>query len=215
MAPPIRQSNIRTKDAPTKSIFSHGYANAPAAPSMQQGPSTIKAIMSNQNYPPQAKSAHPRDMAKFATAKIPFGDNSGNPTNSTIHKTPARPATATAKPSPRYQNGDSIELPEIATDSEDDGDDNDFAVPDWAANSPIITDQLIRQDSWNPEEVFGPIAPLHMEEIFKNKDRHHRFRSRTSSANWSGQDRLTQEEILRDTEAREKLRANGGWTYGL
>ena len=90
----------------------------------------------------------------------------------------------------------------------------DFSVPDWA-QSPALASLLANQQLVDPEQVFGPIAPLHMEEIFKNKDRHHRFRSRTSSANWSGQDRLTQEEIQRDLEARRKLIANGEWTFGL
>ncbi len=65
------------------------------------------------------------------------------------------------------------------------------------------------------EQVFGPIGPLHMEEIFKNKDRHHRLRVRTSSANWSGSDRLTEEECRRDLAARERMRRDGGWSYDL
>ena len=106
-------------------------------------------------------------------------------------------------------------MPEIDTDSEGEDDDKkDFVAPDWAT-SPALRSLLVDQQLVDPEEVFGPIAPLHMEEIFRNKDRHHRFRSRTSSANWSGQDRLTQEEVQRDLEARERLIANGGWTYDL
>jgi hypothetical protein len=55
-----------------------------------------------------------------------------------------------------------------------------------------------------------------MAEIFRgNKDRMQKFRNRTSSANWNGQDRLTQEEIQRDLELRQRLIANGEWTYGL
>ncbi len=63
------------------------------------------------------------------------------------------------------------------------------------------------------DAVFGPVASPRMEEMFR--ERHHRFRSRTSSANWAGADRLTDEEIRRDVEARQRLRREGGWTFGL
>lgn len=53
-----------------------------------------------------------------------------------------------------------------------------------------------------------------MEEVFsKSKDRFGKFRARTSSANWSGVDRLTEDEIRKDMQAREKLRRQGGWSY--
>lgn len=51
-----------------------------------------------------------------------------------------------------------------------------------------------------------------MEEMFK--DRYQRFRNRTSSAAWV-HDRLTAEEIQRDVEARERMRREGGWTFGM
>lgn len=163
------------------------------------------------------------DMTQLSKGNIPFASNNP-PANQ--HKTPARPGQSTtskstaksaARSSPRYQNGENIDLPEINTDSEDeDSEDggNDFAVPSWA-DSPAIRAQLAAQDSIDPAQVFGPIGPLHMEEIFKNKDRWNRFRVRTSSANWSGTDRLTQDEVDKDLEARERLRREGGWTYGL
>jgi hypothetical protein len=47
-------------------------------------------------------------------------------------------------------------------------------------------------------QVFGPLAPLNLDEMFSNtKDRWHKFRTRTSSANWSGTDQLTEEDIQR------------------
>jgi hypothetical protein len=55
-----------------------------------------------------------------------------------------------------------------------------------------------------------------MEEVFsRNKDRFHKFRARTSSANWSGTDRLTEEEVRKDAMARDKMRREGGWSYEL
>jgi hypothetical protein len=148
------------------------------------------------------------EMAKFATAKIPFADNP----NTTSHKTPAR----SAKSSPRFQNGEEVELPEVPTDSEDEeeGSGSSFAIPGWV-NSPYMRTALMDQELVDPEEVFGPVGPLHMEEIFRDNARQHRLKHRSSSANWSGQDALTQEDIQSYMEERERLIANGGWTYKM
>jgi len=166
------------------------------------------------------KGGHPNDMAKYANVRIPFAEAlnpPAGPSTSTQHKTPGRPlpssaAASAAKSSPHYPNGDSIALPEIATDSEDEDSDNEFQAPDWV-NSPALRELLTQQQLVDPEKIFGPIAPLRMEEVFKNKDRHKKFRDRTSSANWSGNDRLTEEERQRDREARERLMKDGGWTF--
>jgi hypothetical protein len=172
----------------------------------------------------QAKPAHPMDMAQVSKAPIPFASIS-NQANQ--HKTPGRPgvpsgpgksaAKSAAKSSPRYQNGENIDLPEIHTDSEDessdDGSGKAFQAPNWT-NSPDLRKQLAFQEGLDPAEVFGQPAPLNMEEVFsKSKDRFHKFRARTSSANWSGQDKLTEEEIKKDLEARDRVRRQGGWTY--
>lgn len=160
-------------------------------------------------------------------SKGPIAFNSGsNQAPNQLHKTPARPAGAAAgaksttksatRSSPRYQNGETIELPEINTDSEDDDDDDDnaFAPPGWT-DSPALRKQLAKQERIDPNNIFGPPAPLNMEEVFSKsgKDRLLKFRARTSSANWSGQDRLTEDEVQRDLEARDRVRRQGGWTY--
>ncbi len=134
---------------------------------------------------------------------------------------------APAQLSPAYPPGDSINLPEIMTDSESDEsdeDDNDDqggrrrnsrekAVPDWV-QSPALRELLAAQQMIDPEQIFGPIGPLSMEEMFRgSKDRAKRFRDRTSSANWSGADRLTEEERRWDRDRRERLMRDGGWTF--
>jgi hypothetical protein len=68
-----------------------------------------------------------------------------------------------------------------------------FERPGWA-ESPDLRRALEQQASFNPDELFGPIKPLSMEDLFKV--RQGKFRTRTSSANWSGGDRLTQMEEL-------------------
>ena len=161
-------------------------------------------------------------MAKYTNGKIPFAEAPNPPPAS--HKTPLPSRQGMAGPSkssPVFPNGDNIQLDEIPTDSEDDDDSDDSKskkkkknLPEWAL-TPNLNEKLMEQERLNPDVLFGPVAPLVMEEIFKDQNRHHRFRSRTSSANWFGQDRLTEEDIRNDNAAREKLRRDGGWTFGL
>jgi hypothetical protein len=89
---------------------------------------------------------------------------------------------------------ENIELPDINSeysDSEDEDRPRTFDPPDWA-QSPELRQQLHMQSTVNPDDIFGPIRPLKMEEVFRT--RQSRFRARTSSANWTGNDRLTVEE---------------------
>lgn len=204
------------QEMPAKAIFANGYANAPASATRD----LFKATVTSQHNS-QAKASHPLDTAQFSKGAIPFAPNPNAPVQH--HKTPARPGGApgtksagksAAKSSPRYQNGESIELPEIDTDDEDDEEAN-IGVAPWA-DSPDLRRALMRQETMDPMQIFGPPGPLNMEEVFsKSKDRWHKFRNRTSSANWSGSDRLTEEDIRKDMAARDKLRREGAWTYGL
>ena len=210
---PIRQSHLGGKKA---SIFNHpGYAPAPQPGHMSQFPQPPSRM-----HPPQAAFSH---------SKMPFTDAPNPPAPnktpaSASHKTPASAFKHTIQPvksSPQYTPGEQIHLPEIPTDSEDEdsedeGANNAFPIPDWATPG-HLTDQLIRQEGIDGDAVFGPIAPLKMEEVFAkgNKERLKRLRDRTSSANWvmSG-DGLTLEEVRIDREQRERMTKNGGWRYG-
>jgi hypothetical protein len=158
-------------------------------------------------------------MAQISKGAIPFAPNP-NPAGS--HKTPARPAGGKSVPksaqrsSPRFQNGETIELPEIQTDDESDSDNDAGGMVAAWADSPDLRRALMRQETMDPSQIFGPPAPLNMEEVFhKSKDKFHKFRARTSSANWSGVDRLTEEDIRKDLAARDKLRREGGWSYEM
>jgi hypothetical protein len=89
---------------------------------------------------------------------------------------------------------ESIELPDINSeysDSEDEERPRTFDPPNWA-QSPELRHALQQQSTVNPDDIFGPIRPLRMEEMFRT--RQSRFRARTSSANWTGTDGLTIEE---------------------
>lgn len=94
---------------------------------------------------------------------------------------------------PPREKSENIELPDVASeysDSEDE-DRKQFQAPDWA-QSPAIAATLQHQSGLNPDDIFGAIQPLRMEEIFRG--RASKFRSRTSSANWAGADQLTEAE---------------------
>ncbi|KAH7626085.1 hypothetical protein B0T09DRAFT_392392 [Sordaria sp. MPI-SDFR-AT-0083] len=183
------------------------------------------------NHIPFANGAGPSSTTQAGSSRHPL-------------QTPARPGATAAsralplpsaskhqpsRTSPRLAAiaaGDSIELPEIQTDDEDGVDTprpstsnpnlrSSLNGGNWT-DSPYLKAQLLAQEQLDPMVIFGPPAPLNMEEVFsKDKSRHHRFRARTSSANWEGQDRLTEEEVCRDREARERMRKEGGWSWGL
>lgn len=202
-----------------KSMFLGGYTAVPPASATRD---LFKTAVTSQHNG-ALKAAHPLDMAQVSKGAIPFASNPGQ--TGTAFKTPARPgAVATVKStaksaprtSPRFPNGDSIELPEIDTDDEDEDSDNDQGVVASWADSPDLRRALLRQETMDPSQIFGPPAPLNMEEVFsKSKDRWHKFRARTSSANWSGADRLTEDDIRKDMAARDRLRREGAWTYEL
>ena len=87
-----------------------------------------------------------------------------------------------------------IELPEPNSeysDSEDESRARKFDAPEWT-QSPELRAALESQSRVNPDDIFGPVRPLRMEDIFRTRTS--RFRARTSSANWSGPAGLKQEE---------------------
>ncbi|KAL1957564.1 hypothetical protein VTO42DRAFT_5791 [Malbranchea cinnamomea] len=226
MAPPIRQSGVR-KDTMKPHVFAaSGYSTMPAQHSQGGGPSVYRnPSLGPRQFPAPApaqpaRGGHPLDMSKYASGKIPFAEPPSNtaqiqpPPHYSVHKTPAH-AQRPPKSSPAYPNGDSIKLPEIPTDSEDsDSDAEPYNVPEWAREE-NLGQILMEQEGRDGDAVFGPFAPLQMEEIFKdNKERFKRFRDRTSSANWlTTGDGLTAEEVRWDLAERERLKRNGGWTY--
>jgi Inner centromere protein, ARK binding region len=89
---------------------------------------------------------------------------------------------------------ETIELPEPNSeysDSEDEGRQRKQGAPEWT-QTPELRAALESQSRVNPDDIFGPVRPLRMEDIFRTRTS--RFRARTSSANWSGPDGLRQEE---------------------
>lgn len=212
-------SNPTMQELPVKSVYGNGYSNAPPPSASKSFFKTAVTAQHNSHV----KAAHALDTAQFSKGAIPFAPNP-NQAGPPHHKTPGRPvgggipkstAKSAARSSPRFQNGEAIELPDIDTDDDSDEDDGHMAVAAWA-DSPALKAALLAQERVDPMQVFGPPAPLVMEEVFnKTKERWNKFRARTSSANWSGTDRLTDEDVRKDLAARDKMRREGGWSYEL
>lgn len=71
--------------------------------------------------------------------------------------------------------GGDTTLPDI--DSDSDAEDRSILAP-WA-QAPFLQEQLLVQQKWDPEKIFGPIPPLHTDEIFQTS-RLSRLKSRQS-----------------------------------
>ncbi|CEP61948.1 Sli15p LALA0_S04e04280g [Lachancea lanzarotensis] len=61
-------------------------------------------------------------------------------------------------------NAGDTTLPEI--DSDSDAEDRSILAA-WA-HSPYLQEQLLAQQDWDPESIFGPIPPLHTDEVFQS-----------------------------------------------
>ena len=215
-------------------------------PSLLKSTTSNQAYQQHAHQTQLSRPGNHPDIKQYTSGKIPFAEHPNPPAQAPppAHKPPFMSKTPinannhhhqqNQKPySPQYQNPETIHLDEIPTDSESESESEPDTyggagagagsavskakpsnLPDWA-QSPNLRQLLETQDErMDADAVFGPPQSPHIEEMFK--ERQHRFRSRTSSANWSGSgDRLTEEEIRKDVEARQRLRREGGWRFGL
>ncbi|EIW64703.1 uncharacterized protein TRAVEDRAFT_68460 [Trametes versicolor FP-101664 SS1] len=171
-----------------KSALKQPASSVPVTPgAAKAAPKTVKHVPSSSNL----KSA----AAGPSKGKAPAREASEPPAaKSTKAAADSRAAAGPPAGAPQVTS-ESIELPDINSEYSD-SDDEDRpsrkrALPDWA-QSPDIAAALQQQSTINPDDIFGRIGPLRMEEIFRT--RQSRFRARTSSANWTGTDELTAEE---------------------
>lgn len=179
--------------------FSHLPPGPKAGPS-QAGPSTIRLVGSSMGPPVRTS-----DMGKSIVGLKGGQANRVSQAQGAHHLQASRQALQSAvlsksqsQPSPRGERpgeSEAIELADI--DSEySDSDDEDRPrsgkdAPEWA-QSPNINTALRSQEMHNPDEIFGRMKPLSMEEIFRA--RAGKFRARTSSANWTHDGVTPQEE---------------------
>lgn len=178
------------------------FRTAPAPPAEQQQ-STIRLVSANPAHlgPPSRPSGllpnnhttHPHPQ----WSHIPTNPNSGTAGGPSIVLQQQRVALQSQLEDKALEaQSEDIVLPDINSeysDSNDSEKSDDFKRPDWAA-SPELRAALEKQASRNPDELFGPIKPISMEELFKVKVS--KFRPRSSSANWASGDGVTRKEEL-------------------
>lgn len=173
-APSILTGKPQMKSAlkqPSSHTFSGNTAVSESSTSLTKGKSPVQQPTMHEDELSQPSHLLQSQMAARAKAKL----------------------DAARKTEPLVPS-ESIELPDINSeysDSEDEDRVRTFDPPDWA-QSPELRQALEVQSTVNPDEIFGPVRPLRMEEIFKTRTS--RFRARSSSANWTGTDRLTMQE---------------------
>lgn len=181
-----------------------GFKPSSSKPATALSSSTV--YNASQSQPIALAAPKPSDKPSKVPTAIPTKGK-----NKPSAKTPAQPDDEHTQPSQIVQTqmaarakaamqtepavpSESIELPEVNSeysDSEDEDRPRSFNPPGWA-QSPDLREALHAQSTINPDDIFGAVQPLRMEDIFKARTS--RFRARTSSANWSGADRLTVEE---------------------
>ncbi|KAF8898754.1 hypothetical protein BD779DRAFT_1781240 [Infundibulicybe gibba] len=200
LAEPEKKAEIKKPIAPAKPVppLKSALKQPAALSSSAAYNASLQSIAVNTTSakPTDTKSSKSAQKSKSkAPAKTPVPEDDISQPSQIVHSQMAARAKAQLQAANVVEPpSESIELPDINSeysDSEDEDRPRTFDPPDWA-QSPDLRQALQMQSTINPDDIFGAIRPLRMEEIFRN--RASRFRARTSSANWTGADRLTAEE---------------------
>jgi hypothetical protein len=195
--PKVKPPSKEKKDAPVTRITKPGQITNSKTTSMtKQASSTSLRQATNVKAPPMEKSitkTAPVPGPSKGKGKMP-ADCEGTQSKKTSQLPMPVPANSQRlNPEPPIAS-EMIELPEPNSeysDSEDESRQRKHDAPEWT-QSPELRAALESQSRVNPDDIFGPVRPLRMEDIFRTRTS--RFRARTSSANWSGPDGLRQEE---------------------
>ncbi|GAA5873876.1 hypothetical protein JCM8547_008628 [Rhodosporidiobolus lusitaniae] len=198
MGPP--SSTLNKSAGPSRALNkSHGMLNKSAGASAMIG---TKFMSAQIRLPDAAANAQAGPSRPAPTVPKPFSVSQG------ALRPPQQAAPTPAKKVEEvYQ-----ELPEIDSEYSDSDDEEAHnkkvaAMPRWA-QSPALSHALYEQRKVNPDDIFGPIPPLSIQEIFRDSSSAARLRARTSSAQWDGTDALSQTDMARYHRAM-------GFTTGL
>jgi len=189
---PSSKSTLKSTTKQQPALHSSTAYNTASQQSVpMQGPSEAKPSK-------PSTTAVPKSKGKAPSNKQPLVEDELTQPSQLVHAQMAARAKAQLRAAKQTTGhtiqSESIELPDINSeysDSEDEGRVQTFNPPQWA-QSPELRHALQVQSTINPDDIFGSVKPLKMEELFKTRTS--RFRARTSSANWTGADRLTLEE---------------------
>lgn len=195
--PKVKPPSKEKKDAPPTRITRPGQISNSKTTAMTKQPSTTSLKQSTNvkglptEKPIKSTPASASTKGKGKTLAVPEDTQSKkiSQPQAAVRANPQRPNVEPLIAS------EMIELPEPNSEYSDSEDEsrqrkkND--APEWT-QSPELRAALESQSRVNPDDIFGPVRPLRMEDIFRTRTS--RFRARTSSANWSGPDGLRQEE---------------------
>ncbi|GMG14145.1 unnamed protein product [[Candida] boidinii] len=101
------------------------------------------------------------------------------------------------------QEKEEMILPEIYSDDEQNNGDGNVLM-EWG-RSPNLKNELKKQQLFDADKLFGPVMPITIEDTFRNF-KANKYKSRLSSVNYMGCDRLTQKEI--DDYAKQRAMYN-------
>lgn len=194
-APKVKPPSKEKKDAPVTRITKPGQITNLKTTAMTKQPSTASLNQTTKVKAP------PAEKPVIKPAPVPATTKGKGKMTADSEDTHSKKATQSQmamraerlKMEPPIAS-EMIELPEPNSeysDSEDEGGQRKPEAPEWT-QSPELRAALESQSKVNPDDIFGPVRPLRMEDIFRTRTS--RFRARTSSANWSGPDGLKQEE---------------------
>lgn len=194
-APKVKPPSKEKKDAPVTRITKPGQITNLKTTAMTKQPSTASLNQTtNVKAPPAEKPViKPAPVPATAKGKGKMTADSEDMQSKKATQSQMAMRAERLKMEPPIAS-EMIELPEPNSeysDSEDEGGQRKPEAPEWT-QSPELRAALESQSRVNPDDIFGPVRPLRMEDIFRTRTS--RFRARTSSANWSGPDGLKQEE---------------------
>lgn len=195
--PKVKPPSKEKKDAPVTRITKPGQLSSSKTTTITKQPSSTSLRQATN------VKAQPTEKPAIKSVPVPVptkgkGKMPADPEETQTKKTSQLPMAVHANPQRLNVEppiaSEMIELPEPNSeysDSEDEGRQRKHGAPEWT-QSPELRAALESQSRVNPDDIFGPVRPLRMEDIFRTRTS--RFRARTSSANWSGPDGLKQEE---------------------
>ena len=194
-APKVKPPSKEKKDAPVTRITKPGQITNLKTTAMTKQPSTASLNQTTKVKAPPAEKPviKPAPVPATAKGKGKMTADSEDMQSKKATQSQMAMRAERLKMEPPIAS-EMIELPEPNSeysDSEDEGRQRKPEAPEWT-QSPELRAALESQSRVNPDDIFGPVRPLRMEDIFRTRTS--RFRARTSSANWSGPDGLKQEE---------------------
>ncbi|KAK4047704.1 hypothetical protein OIV83_005212 [Microbotryomycetes sp. JL201] len=202
MRPPVAHSAGYQSATMSSSLNRNPLSTSQGRPGT--GPSSANNTPGNNLKSSSSSTAQARSMVGVKFMAHPGGPPSAPraAAMSQSQKGVALQPMRQAPPPPQTAPEPEIELPEIDSEYSDSGDEAHEAkvkaLPNWA-QSPALAAALYRQQHVDPRDIFGPIQPLSMQEIFRSN--HTRFTKRTSSAIWEGTDALTADDLARYNQA--------------